>query len=168
MALLTFPSVAAAAERARLDGWGPFKFSMSFAEAKIAAGTKATLGDNNTLIYAATIEGAPYQAAVWFTGVGGKVRDIALTPAREIPRGASEESCFALHPALVQQLSRRYGPPDSEKDGPIPINSIQRRSTFNFANGATIDVATSYEPVLTKCSQLIDYRSPAGVPAEKF
>ncbi len=165
--LLIEAAPSSAAERAKLDGWGPFKFAMTHAQAKSAGGTAATLGPNGTIQYNTEIGGTLWDVSVWFTGAGGKVRDIVLVRA-DSPSKPTQDECFVLHVPLASMVSSTYGKPDSETDSPYPISKIQRRSTYLFKDKAEIHVSTTYDPAGKKCAQLVNYIAPTTVAKGQF
>ena len=137
-------SVSAAPERKSLDGWGPFKFSMSLGRAMAATKGTAHLGAPEALEYPCIIGGRPFTAIAKFTDDEARISYINL-----VENGMSkldDQALSAEYIRLIDTLAAQYGNPDSK--GP-PVSDFDRSSghigpeastTFKFADGGSISV----------------------------
>jgi len=169
-AALLVAGAAQAADRTKLDGWGPFKFSMTQQQAKAAAGTAGTITPDNSVSYPTEIEGARYTAEVFFTGVGGKVRNIYL---EQQPNGAkvAKDDCHGTqHGSLASRIAKTYGPPDKADNITATSFLTIKNSSFKFKDGAEITVSTHYSAsgASGSCKLAVHYTPSNTVPKSQF
>lgn len=162
---------AEAADRTKLDGWGPFKFSMSFAEAKATAGADAVIVSPDKLRYDTSIDGVQWTAEVGFTGAGGKMMSVLISLTR--PQASSAPDCDQKHTQLATRVAEAYGKQDDDKGIKSDKNILARQSFFHFKDGSQILVTTTYPgdaaPALVRtCRQAVNYMAPRTVPAGRF
>jgi hypothetical protein len=114
-----------AQDRDRLEGWGPFKFSMSRAQAIEAIKPGAYFYGSPFIGYDTEIDGARWHAVVEFSddqSVINKIRlqqgTIASLMGQSAPRKeiVTKEACLSRVGRLEPQLTRRYGAPDRTFD----------------------------------------------------
>lgn len=162
---------AQAADRIKLDGWGPFKFSMSFNEAKAAAGADAVIVSSDKLRYATSIDGVQWTAEVSYTGAGGKMTSVLISLTR--PPASSAPDCDQKHSELATRIAEAYGKQDDDKGIKSDANILARQSFYRFKDGSQILVTTTYPgdaaPVSARtCRQAVNYMAPRTVPTGKF
>lgn len=114
-----------AQDRDRLEGWGPFKFSMSRAQAIEAIKPNAYFYGSPYIGYDTEIDGAKWHAVVEFSDDQSAITKIRLqqgtiaslmgqsTPRKEI---VTKEECLSRVGRLEPQLTKRYGAPDRTFD----------------------------------------------------
>lgn len=162
---------AHAADRTKLDGWGPFKFSMSFNEAKAAAGADAVIVSPEMLRYDTSIDGVQWTAEVSYTGAGGKMTSVLISLTR--PPASSASDCDQKHTQLATRIAEAYGKQDDDKGIKSDANILARQSFYRFKDGAQILVTTTYPgdaaPASARtCRQAVNYMAPRTVPTGKF
>ena len=114
-----------AQDRDRLEGWGPFKFSMSRVQAIEAIKPSAYFYGSPFIGYDTEIDGAKWHAVVEFSDDQSAINKIRLqqgtiaslmgqsTPRKEI---VTKEECLSHVGRLEPQLTKRYGAPDRTFD----------------------------------------------------
>jgi hypothetical protein len=114
-----------AQDRDRLEGWGPFKFSMSRAQAIETIKPNAYFYGSPFIGYDTEIDGAKWHAVVEFSddqSVINKIRlqqgTIASLMTQSAPRKeiVTKEACLSRVGRLEPQLTKRYGTPDRTFD----------------------------------------------------
>jgi hypothetical protein len=134
---------AAPPPRKSLDGWGPFKFSMSQAQA--AAAVKAKVIPENLLDYECRIAGRNFDARVFFTENRERVFSISLLENHA--EDLDETQVVVEYNRLIDLLTEQYGPPDTkgvpvrDDRSPMDGHTVPRtEAVFKFADGASIAV----------------------------
>jgi hypothetical protein len=110
-----------AQDRDRLEGWGPFKFSMSRVQAIEAIKPSAYFYGSPFIGYDTEIDGAfvefsDDQSAI--TKIRLQQGTIASLMGQSTPRkeNVTKEQCLSRVGRLEPQLTKRYGAPDRKKD----------------------------------------------------
>ena len=165
-----------AQDRERLEGWGPFKFSMSRAQAIEAIKPSAYFYGSTFIGYDTEIDGAKWHAVVEFSDDQSTINKIRLqqgtvtalmtqnTPRKEI---VTKEQCLSRVGRLEPQLTKRYGAPDRTYDhseaqdanrhtsydgAPDRFNHSEgppyfyRHVRYDFKDGARIEIIAVYSP----------------------
>src|SRR5215471_14934742 len=129
-----------AQDRDRLDGWGPFKFSMSRAQAIEAIKPSAYFYGSPFICYDTEIDGAKWHAVVEFSDDQSAINKIRLqqgtiaslmgrsTPRKEI---VTKEACLSRVGRLEPLLTKRYGAPDRTFDHTEPQDINNRRVSYD-------------------------------------
>ena len=131
-----------AQDRERLEGWGPFKFSMSRAQAIESIKPSAYFYGSPFIGYDTEIDGAKWHAVVEFSDDQTAVNKIRLqqgtiaslmrqsTPRKE---SVTKEGCLSRVGRLEPQLTKRYGAPDRTFDHTEPQDVNNRRVSYDGA-----------------------------------
>jgi hypothetical protein len=149
---------SAAQTRDRLDGWGPFKFTMDRAQAMAAVKGRAENGPSGQMIYKVEVDGAPWTAEVRFlSDPHGSIRNISLAPLN-MPSASSADECRSAWRALITRVEQKYGPHDDENQWTIPVlNQPARGAFFRFRDASFVEVDTSYDAVRRGCTVGVVY-----------
>lgn len=171
LALVLMPITVLAGTRDKLDGWGPFKFSMSMNDAITASAGNASLGRGGSLAYPTEIGGISYVAHIWFAGVGQRIRQISIEPSAK--DRLSREACLDTgHASFVAPVIERYGQPNETHEKTYyagqPMQEFSRFSIFKFDDGARIEVMSTYKVRYEECDRAVTYLPPAGTPKGEF
>ncbi len=174
---VTIPGASSMAQdRDRLEGWGPFKFSMSRAQAIEAIKPNAHFYGSPFIGYDTEIDGAKWHAVVEFSDDQSTINKIRLqqgtvtslmtqsTPRKEI---VTKEACLSRVGRLEPQLTKRYGAPDRTFDrseiqdanrhlsydgAPDRFDHSEgppyfyRHVRYDFKDGARIEIIAAYSP----------------------
>lgn len=143
--------IADAAGRDRLDGWGPFKFSMTRKQAMAAAGGRAHTGASEQMVYETEIDGETWVAEFRFWGItdpNGSIRSINILPKAGT---ASAQECTDKFARVVAKLSAKYGAPTAEDNG---------YTKFVFKNGSRISANTYRASPAADCRPALTYYPP--------
>ena len=165
--LLSVGPAHAAPERKALDGWGPFKFSMSMSQAMNATKGSNRIGEAAGLEYPCNIAGQPFMAIVKFTDDDERVRYINLVD-KDGPN-LDDKSLAAEYGHLIEILAKQYGPPDMQAPAASDANRAtghfgpEASTLFKFADGGSIEV---HEQAGWRPSVYIRYTP--GLPQESF
>ncbi|MEK7994567.1 MAG: hypothetical protein AAB403_12255 [Planctomycetota bacterium] len=180
--LLILPiSVLGQTVRDQLEGWGPFRFSMSKTEAIAAARPDAVIAQE-VVIYDVDIDGQLFWAGLDFTPDLSAIRQIRLAPggwarkSRLPPReNVLQQTCLERVEPFQKKLTSKYGQPDGpfidSKDGAFTT----RRYFYRFGDGNQIVVESTYAPPGHGdgkndhfCTQQIRYIALRAVPKATF
>jgi hypothetical protein len=146
-----------AQDRDRLEGWGPFKFSMSRAQAIEAIKPGAYFYGSPFIGYDTEIDGAKWHAVVEFSDDQSAINKIRLqqgtiaalmgrtSPLKE---NTTREECLSRTGRVEPQVTKRYGAPDrtfdrTETSAP-PY--FYRHVRYDFKDGARIEIIAAYSP----------------------
>lgn len=176
-AILFIAAIAGAAGAQAADapqGWGPFRFGMTLAEAKSAGGSNAVLNSGGVLEYPAEIAKRQFKAFVRFTGAGGKIKDIMLRDmsAQTI---ATRDECQREFTKTEQGLISRYGKPKEHGTEPLGMLTVTfqvTKSLWSFPNDTTITAdwifSEKNNAFVQGCRIEIRYTPPQTVPKATF
>lgn len=175
-----------AQDRDRLEGWGPFKFSMSRLQAIEAIKPSAYFYGSPFIGYDTEIDGAKWHAVVEFSDDQSAITKIRLqqgtiaslmgqsTPRKE---NVTKEACLSRVARLEPQLTKRYGAPDSTFDHTetsVPPYSY-RHVRYDFKDGAHIEIIAAYSPPASGgkkddhfCDLTIQYFPFRAIPKSTF
>ena len=186
MALLTYSTnpVQAQVDRGNLEGWGPFRFDMSFEEAKSAAGLKAIqptdsaagkISDmpSHVLHYDTTIGDMPFKAVVEFAGQGDRISSIGLN--MEGVSSLDPEACLETYNRISALLVEKYGSPDvAATKGTVPGRTHYKLvASYKFSNGAIVSPTIIVREKLggflpIDCAVGVSYAAPQVRTKETF
>jgi len=173
-----------AQDRDRLEGWGPFKFSMSRAQAIEAIKPSAYFYGSPFIGYDTEIDGARWHAVVEFSDDQSTINKIRLqqgtvtalmtqnTPRKEI---VTKEQCLSRVGRLEPQLTKRYGAPDRFDHSESSTPYFYRHVRYDFKDGSHIEIIAAYSPPgpgLKKddhfCDLTIQYSPFRAIPKSTF
>jgi len=157
-ALLAATATAASGqERKRLEGWGPFKFSMTRLDAIEAVKPNAYFYNSPFIGYDTEIDGTLFHAVVEFTkdqNAITKIRlqkgSIAASFAAGPPKeNISKDTCLSRVSQFEPMLTAKYGTPDRTWDyvETISVSKFDHRNvSYYFKDGGHIEIIASYQP----------------------
>lgn len=129
------------AKRARLDGWGPFKFGQTIKEAAKAAGPNANVAQL-AVSTSVEISGTVFVVGAIAFGSLGRVTDITIYPEK-IKQGSRAE-CEQHFKPLLAMVTKKHGSPDAPVSEYEADGKKGDKAMFSFRDGAKIEVLWSF------------------------
>jgi hypothetical protein len=170
-ALVSLSSAALAQDRTGPPtGFGPFRFGMTLAEAKVAAGPDATVHHTGILIYPTMIGERPFTASARFSGPGGMLVSVELS-LDDTARLKTATACAGEMKDIKNAISAKYGEPTNEKTKDFPTTKTKQWDVFYaFPNGTQIQVGRSFgEKLLSPpCAIWVVYKAAVVRPKGSF
>lgn len=143
-AALLCSSQVLANERARLSGWGPFKFGQTISEAAKAAGPRAKVYVQ-AVEFTADLDGHTYTVSAAALGPSGNVINIIQLNA-ELGNDVTPEKCEARFSPMVKMISIRYGKPDvpSKPYASDSSEHVGKQAIWNFKDKGQIELTNAF------------------------
>lgn len=132
-------TLAQSTDRSQLDGWGPFRFSMSIREAKAAVGSDAVETSLGTLLYDTRIAELNFRAAIVFEGAArDRISEISVG-LQGVDR-LDAERCVTAFRRVAALVAERWGDPATpEQEVPWATPAFRRvQVEYLFQDGARV------------------------------